>query len=243
MARLVTQSDLARLTGRSRQSISKAVAHRLKGALVGARVNIDHDSVRDYLVRAGVDPTMVALPAAAPASEPTAQRPSTNPLLPLPSNPPANDAAPPAPDLPAEPLASNDEAAHRDTRADDIERYAHMTLDQLMRKFGTATAFADWLAARKRISDIREKDLKNDERSGRLIPRELVRTHVFSHIEQSTRRLLQDAATTIARRVYAAAKAGLPVEEAENTVREIIGSQLRPVKASAARVLRGGGEG
>lgn len=115
-----------------------------------------------------------------------------------------------------------------------------MTLEQLVKKFGTATAFQDWLAARKRISDIREKDLKNDERSGRLIPRELVRTHVFSHIEVANRRLLRDAAVTIARRVYAAAKSGAPVEDAEQEVRDILTQQLRPVKETATRVLRGG---
>lgn len=132
--------------------------------------------------------------------------------------------------------------AHRDTKPEDIEQYAHLSLDALTRKFGTATAFGDWLDARKRISDIREKDLKNDERAGRLIPREFVRTHVFSHIEAANRRLLQDAAATIARRLYAAAKSGTPVEEAEQTVRDIISSQLRPAKETAARSLRGSPE-
>jgi len=237
MAQLLSKTELARLAGVTKAAITKAAVKQFPAALVGPRVDVDHADVQRYLAGRARGATNAAQSASEPASEPTAERPSTKAIPeqhgagfePTTASKPAPPSLPPDPD-----------ATHRDTKPEDIERYAHMTLEQLTRKFGTATAFTDWLTARKRISDIREKDLKNDERAGRLIPRELVRTHVFSHIEAANRRLLQDAATTIARRIYAAAKGGKPVEEAEAIVREIMSSQLRPVKASAARALREG---
>ena len=75
---------------------------------------------------------------------------------------------------------------------------------------------------------IREKELRNWEVEGKLIPRDGVRTHVFGAVEGANRRLLRDAPKTIARRLYAMAKSGASVEEAEQVVREIVGSQLRP---------------
>ena len=123
---------------------------------------------------------------------------------------------------------------------DDVAEIADLTLREIGRRFGTKTAFRDWLLALKQIEDIREKRLRNEQSEGSLIPREPVRAYVFGAIDAANRRLLSDAPKTIARRVYAFAKSGVPIEQAEETVREIIGSQLRSVKTQAAKVLRGG---
>lgn len=122
--------------------------------------------------------------------------------------------------------------------AEDIAGFAHLSLDELVRKFGTALAFRDWLIARKTIADIHEKELKNERTMGALIERELVKVHLLGLIDAAFRRLLADAPKTIARRLYAQAKSGEPVEDAEKLVRETISSILQPAKTSAARVLR-----
>jgi hypothetical protein len=96
----------------------------------------------------------------------------------------------------------------------------------------------DWLFALKTIEEIRGKRLDNDENEGRLIPREKVRVHVFGAIEEANKRLLLDIPKNLARTLYAMAKSGNPVEEAEKTVREKISSVLRPVKDKSARALR-----
>ena len=121
--------------------------------------------------------------------------------------------------------------------SEDLAELASI-LSPLTERFGTEPAFKEWLDALKKIEEIREKRLKNEALEGELISRELVKTHVFGAIESSNRRLLSDTPKTIARRLYAAAKADEPVEEAEKVVRELISSQLRPVKDTAARVLR-----
>lgn len=150
-------------------------------------------------------------------------------------------AAPPAP-TPAPLLSDPDEllkAFPSDLTAIEIQQFAHKTLDELVALFGTAPSFRDWLDARKKIEEIREKDLKNDETVGRLIERDMVKRHVFGAIDNAFRRLLGDAPKTIARRLYAMAKSGATLEEAEAVVREVIGSNLAAVKSTAVRVLRG----
>lgn len=190
-------------------AITQVAARWAPAALAGKLVDVSHPDVQRYLAKRDVDPTLAAQVAEKPPAPPTVVRP--------------------VPDI---------RDAYSDTTADDIEQYAHWTLEALVRKFGTATAFGDWLDARKRISDIREKDIKADERAGKLIPRDYVRTHVFGHLEAANRRLLQDTPVTIARRLYAAAKSGMSIEDAESLVREIISSQLRPAKDAAAKALR-----
>jgi hypothetical protein len=246
LARTVTKTELAKMVGVTKAAITKACVKAFPDALIGPRVDFDHPQVQRYLLGRGRGSTNLQFGGVTAPYPPPAPRPVQSNTAASLSRAPAKQPAWPnsAPNQPAKPPAQPGAAAsdddNREATPDDIARYANLTLDQLTRRFGTSTAFKDWLEARQRISAIREKDLKNDERSGRLITRELVKTHVFSHIEAANRRLLQDAATTIARRLYAAAKGGTPVEEAEQTVRDILGSHLRPLKATAARVLRGG---
>jgi hypothetical protein len=218
MARLVSRGELARLAGVTPAAITKAAKKHFPDACVGVRVDLDAQTVVDWLAGKGVAPTPPPILDTTSPFAPTVRRPAN-----------AEHHAPEHRESPIE-----------EVTWDDIERYAHKSLDWLVAKFGTATVFTDWLDARKRISDIREKDLKNDAMSGRLIQRELVQTHVFSAIEEANRRLLRDASTTITRRLYAAASSGTDLEEAEKMVREIISTQLRPVRDTAARVLRGG---
>jgi hypothetical protein len=123
----------------------------------------------------------------------------------------------------------------------DISRYADMTLRELVDRFGSVRALKDWLEALKKIEDIREKRLNNEEVQRQLISRELVKTHVFGYLDAGNRRLLGDTPKTIARRLYGLARSDAPIEEAEKLVREIIGSQLDPQKQRVAKILREAG--
>jgi hypothetical protein len=96
------------------------------------------------------------------------------------------------------------------------------------------------LLLEKRAAEVQRLTLQNRETEGRLISRELVKTHVFGAIDAANRRLLGNASKTIAHRVSALARAGAPVEEIERTVRDIIAQNLQFVKVTATRVLRQG---
>ena len=78
------------------------------------------------------------------------------------------------------------------------------------------------------------------ERKGELLDREYVRQHVIGLIDAANRRLLRDVPRTVAARVMAAARAGTSIEDCEATVRDILESQLRPLRDSAVKAVSAG---
>lgn len=225
MSRLISRAELARLAGVSRAAITKACAKQLSAARHEDRIDQDHPAVKAYLAaRAGGVPGQAAR---APTAKPKAAAKRSSSPTRSPKGKPKRKTAPTAES--PEPADQGDE---------NIERYAALTLRQLVAKFGTRRAFKDWLEALKKIEDIRKTRLDNEETEGRLISRDLVKTHVFGAIESANTKLLGDSSKTIARRAAALAKSGAPIEEIEKTVCEILSSQLTPVKNTAVRVLR-----
>lgn len=121
---------------------------------------------------------------------------------------------------------------------EDIQTFGHMTLFDLIEKFGTDGRFVDWLSATQKIEAINEKRLKNASTEGELVSRKLVRTGIIEPIDACHIKLLTDGAKTIARRSTAMAAAGRPVEDVEKFVAEQITSFIRPVKSKVARALK-----
>lgn len=119
----------------------------------------------------------------------------------------------------------------------ELDDYARL-LAPLIERFGTSRNFRDWLQASKEIAAIKAQHLKNEDAEGRVISKDIVRTHVLGAIESANRRLLTDTPKTIARRLYAAHASGQPVEEAESIARDLLSSQLRGVKDTAVKLLR-----
>lgn len=240
MPKLVSRAELSRIAGVSDVAISKACKRALAPACVGVRVDLDHPAVVAYLQRR----------AAPEQPAPTANRPA-------PAKQPASAAAsrrvPPKQPVKAQPDRPSPDHQPRDQRApsahaqqmpkppknvEDIDQYGHMSLHDIAQRFGSMTAHADWLDMRKTQVDIREKEIKTGALEGKLVPRDWVMTHVFGALERAFKQLLQDAPKTIARRIYGMAKAGASTEEAEKVLREIISSNLRPAKETAARAAR-----
>lgn len=232
-------------------TITRACRGRLADACIGLRLDLQHPSVAAYLQEkraeriANADPPLPPIPDPTPPRPDPALSPATGPARkPSPPPPPAapvvvsKPSPPPAP--PPSPPAAVPPLLPNPWDRIDVEQYADWTLRQISDQFGTVTAFKDWLDARKKQVSVREKELKNWEAEGMLIPRDAVRTHVFGAIDGVNRRLLQDVPKTIARRVYALAKSDTPVEDAEKLTREIISSELRAVKERASKALRSG---
>jgi len=121
---------------------------------------------------------------------------------------------------------------------EDIRAFADMTLRELIQRYGTDTAFLDWLNATKRIEDINEKRLKNAATKGELVSRQAVKVGIIDPIDAAHIKLLTDGAKTIARRVTAMHDAGRPLGDVEKFVKDQITSFIRPVKAKVARALK-----
>ena len=121
---------------------------------------------------------------------------------------------------------------------DDINKFADMTLRELIQRFGTDIAFLDWLKATKSIEDINEKRLKNAQTRKELVNIKLVKNGVVEHFETMFNKLLTDGAKTIARRVTSMHGAGRSVEDCETFVADQVSSFIKPAKAKIARALR-----
>lgn len=119
----------------------------------------------------------------------------------------------------------------------DFERIGDLTVREIAELFGSQQTYMDYLIAAHKWEDTRGKRLKNDATEGTLISRELVRIHLFGALESMHRRLLGDAPKTIARRIYALAKADVPLEDGESAAKEILSSIIRPVRDKAAKTL------
>lgn len=225
MATIVSRARLAELRGVSKAAVTKALRGPLKAACVDDRVDLDHPDVQAWLGsgkppkgKADGAPTAAAkkLSSAPPAPTKGRPAPSKPPPATLPLRPPKLDPRGFASEL------------------------APFTLSDIVERFGSVRSYLDLTDANGKRERAYALRLKNDAAEGKIISRELVRTHIFGALDGAFRRLLGDSAKTIARRVYALAKGGTPIEEAERVVVEIISSQLKRSKETAVRVLRTG---
>lgn len=233
MARPVSRAELARLAKVSKAAVTKQCGKALAPALIGDRVDLDHPLVVAFLREHGVD---LPSPDRAPTgTKKRAAAPPTDPTL-APARPQRRIAKPTAP----RPNDAPDGAEFGGGDSEELEEIADI-IRPLVERFGTKRGFRDWLLALKEIEAIREKRLNNEEAEGLLISRDLVRTHVYGRIEGCNRRLLGDVPKTLTRRVYALAKNGTAIEEAEAVVRELLGSQLDPMKIAVDRTLNARG--
>lgn len=222
--KLVSRADYARWAGISDAAVSKLCKKRLADACVNKRIDVDHPAVLEHLESKGVDPT-----TGPPAGRKVAER-AAAPRRSTPKKVPAKPTGP-APET----------VRQREFTRKELERFDEMRLRDLVAEFGTVPAFLDHLNALKRLEDVREKALKNDDTEGSIISRELVQGHVFGALYGLSSRLLGDMPKTVAQQLYALAKTGAPLEEAEKVVRDAVSSQIEPVKVKVSKAL--GGEG
>lgn len=120
----------------------------------------------------------------------------------------------------------------------DLSELMSWTIGEILDRWGTTTAFLDWLRATKTLEDIREKQLKNAEKSGVLISRDIVKKGVIDPIDAAHIKLLTDGVKTIAKRAMAMTSANRPPDDVEKFVGDQIGSFLRPLKNKIARALK-----
>ena len=121
---------------------------------------------------------------------------------------------------------------------ENIAKYAHMPLIEIIEKFGTAPRFKDWLSALKEISAIEERNIKIAQQKGRLVSRELVKTQIVEQIDAAHIKLLRDGSRTITTRIRAMCESKADPVEIERTVADLISSFIKPVKVKVSRALR-----
>ena len=121
---------------------------------------------------------------------------------------------------------------------EDVGAFIDWTIGDILKRFGTDTAFCDYLKATQIIEAINEKRIKNAVSRGELVSRQLMKVGVIEPIDAAHIRLLTDGAKTIARRTTAMHGAGKPLEEIEDFVKDQLSSFIRPVKARVVRAMK-----
>ncbi len=180
---------------------------------------------------AGVMNVEAPSPDVARVAEPIAE-PVKNRAKPAPK---ARAVVPPRPSAPPPPAFAVDyglDDAPEDgiTPPDDITSLAHLTLQQLVDRFGTASRFEKWLSAVQKIEAIHEKRLSNAETQGGLISKKLVKSAVLDVIDGVFTRLLTDGCQTVATRAHALALAGGDVGEIRDMIEDTMQSFIKPAK-------------
>jgi hypothetical protein len=220
--KLVSRSEFARRAGVSAAAVTKACNSTLKAALDGKRIDAAHPSAIAYLENKAAVQT-------APAPEK-----KTSPAKPHVRGHAAARETKKSDAL--EQVVQKPSAVVHETPG-DIREFEDYTLLDLIERFGTDTAFLDWLKATKAIEDIHEKRLKNAEKAGELISRDIVADGLVSTIDGAFTRMLTDGAKTIAVRAHSLVTTGADVGDIEALVSKQLTTFIRPTKSKLKRVL------
>lgn len=231
MSRYVSRADLARLLSVSRAAITKRCQGTWAAACRGDRVSLDHPLIAAALAAKGVAapatdraPTKPAKPTARRGGAPTAKPAPVEKRSAKPTKG-RREAVP----LPPQPTGAGS--------PEDLEQLAEV-IRPLVARFGTERGFRDWLLGLKDIEVIDGKRLDNARERGAVYPRDFVRTHVLGLINGGNLRLLGDMPKTLCRELYALARTGRPLEEAERLTRKLIGKQLQNVRAGVDKAIK-----
>lgn len=208
----ISKSELARRLEISATMVGKLTAKggKLAAALTGRHINAQHPSVLQYIAERDA-----SKPPPRPIDADDQLRAAVGRSPEVVEAGPVDDAVP-----------------------EDLHKYQDLTIRQICSRFGTLAQFEYFLKASKTIEDVVEKQLKNQEKRGELISRELIEKHLIGYVEQLSSRVLNDAPKAIVKRVRAGVKAGSSDGELEKLVIGILSADLKGAKATATKKLK-----
>jgi hypothetical protein len=236
---LVNQSEFALICGVSQPAVNMAMRGILRPAVSGKMIDLLHPVSLTY--KANADARNADGKNRRKHSHvPLKHRGDPVPLPPIPPPPTVPGSYgirhEVAARVPPPPRAGDD--PDLSLLPEDIRAFADLSLKALVKRFGTDSRFIEWLKATKMIEDVKAVQLKTAEAEGELISRDFVKTHMIGVIEETNVRLLNDAPRTIAARVIEAARSGETRESIEETIREIMSTQIRGLKDKITRAIK-----
>jgi hypothetical protein len=218
----VSQADLAKLKGCSRQYVSKAA----KGPLAIARLA---DGTFDK-----AHPVIVEWLRSASDRSPTVPEKSARKAPPAPTAPRKRTQSSEATPTASEHIDPASDILPDDGTAGAISALVEMPFGELVKTYGTARGFKLWTDSLKD----RKTRIAKDEAEELSVRREAIQIFVFGALESTNRRLLRDVPKTLATRLMSLVKSGGTLEESEKLIRDSISTGLSEVKATALRVLK-----
>lgn len=239
---LVLRSEFSRLAGVTGAAIARAITSQLKDAYNGRKIDTDHPDAIKYIADAKIKNDQRALRDAKDPSRITRRKASRSGKHARGTTVAKNDRMAATAGVKRKPKSSvkkpvtvvDDEVIHD---SDDVSQYLNMTLSAIIEKFGTGGKFIDWLKAVKGIEDIRDRRLRNDEREGLYVPREIVEK-VIGEFERCFLLQLRDASKTIASQIIASAKAGESISVSRGIAEDMIGAPISDAKKKIQDLLK-----
>lgn len=204
---LVTRAKFAEMAGVSSPAITSACRSALGDACTGKKIDVTHPEAVRYIRNARSQMTKPADKVGHAARRES----ELQAILDMAEN------GPPIPD--------------------HLISIMDWTVRDVVDKFGTTTAFVDWLKAKQAIVAIEEREIKIAAQRGKLVSRELVEKNVFDVVESSHVNLLRDGCKKMAALTVPKVKAGANETEIEKMLRDTISRHIKAIKSRAARAL------
>jgi len=207
--RFLNLSEFARLAGVSPQMISKLVKGRLAPALVGGKIDTGSAYAIAYLS----------------------------------SRHPAHTQIEDSPIVESKMVKTEDNKQPQNSPEDPMVKIAATAANwsgirkKISDRYGSDKGGLEYFKIVRAIEEHKMMQLKRAQKEGELIPRDMVKTHIYGMIDALFTRFLRDAPRTISTRCYALSKSGAPVEDAESLIQGIISQHLKGVVAKANRIL------
>lgn len=262
---LITKTKFAAIAKIDASTVTKACAGALKAAVVGKRIDLSHECVQEYLKGKNL-PTAPIAPGLDPLYElaiefcKTLKKPSgrklkdhfkigsarAEKLLRMIRMGGALELPPVVIKEPKKTIKETKKTRplnldpERDLLSvpEDIRAYADMSLKELIRRFGTDTAFCDWLGATQTIERINGDTLKNAKLSGELISRKMVKERLFGTVDELFTKLLGGAVRTMEIRTRAMHMAGEKDIKVEKYLHDHMGKLIKECKNKMAKGMR-----
>lgn len=264
MAReLITQAEFAKRIGIKTSSVSELTKKRLKAAMVRRQIDWVHPDTIYYRLWK-IDAPAIPEPAAVAYADALAEVRKSGRLskkyiqqvtgLGRPSAYKLHDAIVALEGQIGEPLKGQ-AAVNRETSRElpppdaapaghdaqipqAIQAFADMTLREVIQRYGTDQRFLEWLKATKEIETIQANRIKNAEKVGELVNRELMKKGVLDVLDGAFTRMMTDGAKSVAAQAHSMSQAGLPVEDIEQMVSKQLSTFIKPTKSKMARSVR-----
>ncbi|AAQ96469.1 hypothetical protein [Vibrio phage VP16T] len=227
-ARLVTKAELLRRVERSRTRLYEDASAKgvLRNALTSdGRIDLNHIDAINYCHQYNYkEPDVKAEVAKALAAErEKVNAPKAGPTQAVDVHP--NLAA----DAAVEEYDDNDEKSP--------DEFMNMTLNELVKRFGTQAKFYDYARARKTLSDIQAKDEDAARRRGEHVPFSIVLSLV-GQIDALQAALLSETAVAIRTKITALVKSGAEEKQIEKAAHDLISRTIKTTKANTERMIR-----
>ena len=113
-----------------------------------------------------------------------------------------------------------------------------MTLDELLKRYGTLAIFKDLVTAQDKIEGIYAKRLSADKSTGELIEREYVRKHVLGLIEATNQRMLTEVPQNLGIRIHGLCQTGASPEQCQELLQNGISRELKSIKQDVQRSIK-----